>query len=193
MRQVSSLALLPVGVFAFLGGAVLGISRRGLSMTRSRDSRDLPGVPLVAWRRWVTIMAVAPRDHVGPRGRTGMFGMDARRLRDVGFMEGARKTVLNGEPGVWVGTWRSPLTAEKFLSSAPLQYEALRRSARRMVPRVSGLVGRAVDGVRCSLSGLLGVGHLAGEEGVRSWVEDPAVRSRFSATTKKFHQCNGIF
>lgn len=193
MAQVSALSLFPVGVFAFLGGAVLGVSRKGMSMSRPEPQGPISGVPLVAWRRFVTVMAVAPRGYESPRGRTGMFGMDARRLRDVGFMESARKATVGGEAGVWVGEWRAPVTREKFLASAPLQYEAFRRSATRMAPKVSGLVGKIVDGRKCSLSGLLGVGHLAGEEGVRSWVEDPAVRRRFSATTKNFARTNGIF
>jgi hypothetical protein len=54
-------------------------------------------------------------------------------------------------------------------------------------------VGKVVDGQPCSLSGLLGVGHLAGEAGVAGWVADPAVRERFRATTQTFHRTNGIF
>lgn len=193
MEKVGALTLVPVGIFAFLGGAVLGVSRKGMSMSRPEPEGPIRGVPLVAWRRFVTVMAVAPRDYVSPRGRTGMFGMDARRLRDVGFMKDAKKASVGGEVGVWVGSWQEPVTREKFLASPALQYEAFRRSATRMAPRVSGLVGKVVDGQRCSLSGLLGVGHLAGEEGVRSWVEDPAVRRRFSTTTKNFARTNGIF
>lgn len=192
MKTVNSLYLVPVGILSFLGGAALFVSRRGLSMTKPREE-PLPGVPVVAWNRFVAVMVTRPRGMVGPRGRTGMFGMDARRLRDVGFMSAARKAEVGGEAGVWVGSWAPPLTGEKFLQSTPLQYEAFRRSMSRMAPRVSGLVGRTVDGARCSLSGLLGVGHLAGEEGIRSWVEDPAVRKRFASTTKNFTRCNGIF
>jgi hypothetical protein len=189
---VNPLALIPVGVFAFLGGAALGRTRRGLSMT-PRTSSPLPGVPLLSWERFVTVMAVSPPARVTPRRRMGMFGMDARRLADVGFMEEARKASVGGEPGVWVARWREPLTTEKFLASTPAQYEAFRRSCGRMAPRVQGLVGRVVDGQKCSLSGLLGVGHLAGESGVAGWVADPGVRKRFRATTAAFHRTNGVF
>lgn len=190
---MSPLTLVPVSVFAFLGGAVLGRSRRGLSMT-PRTTGPLPGVPLQSWERFVLVSATAPRRRVTPRYRLGTFGMDARRLCDVGFMSTPRKVAVGGAPGgAWVGEWRAPLTTEKFLQSTPAQYEAFRRSVARMAPRVGELVGTEVDGVKCTLSGLLGVGHLAGEEGVRGWVRDPAVRRRFRATTENFSRTNGIF
>lgn len=184
--------LIPVGIFAFLGGAAFGRSRKNLSMT-PRSTSPLPGVPLLAWERFVTVMAVSPPRHVTPRRRMGMFGMDARRLSDVGFMEEPRKAVVGGVDGVWVAEWAAPLTTEKFLASTPAQYEAFNRSCRRLAPRVQGLVGTVVDGQACSLSGLLGVGHLAGEAGVAGWASDPRVRERFRATTQAFHRTNGIF
>jgi hypothetical protein len=184
--------LIPVGIFAFLGGASFGRSRRGLSMT-PRTTSPLPGVPLLSWERFVTVMVVSPPQSMTSRRRMGMFGMDARRLSDVGFMEEVRKGHVGGEQGVWVGKWRPPLTTEKFLASAPAQYEAFRRSAQRLAPKVQGLVGTLVDGQPCSLSGLLGVGHLAGEAGVAGWVADPRVRARFRATTQAFQRSNGIF
>lgn len=184
--------LIPVGIFAFLGGAALGRSRKGLSMT-PRSTSPLPGVPLLAWERFVTVMAVSPPRSVTPRLRMGMFEMDARRLADVGFMKGARKSSMSGIDGVWVAEWHPPLTTETFLESTPAQYEAFRRSASRLAPKVQGYVGVVVDGQPCSLSGLLGVGHLAGEEGVGSWVSSPKTRARFRATTQTFRRTNGIF
>ena len=193
MRALTPLALIPVGVFSFLGGAALGRSRRGLSMT-PRTTGPLPGVPLHSWERFVLVMATAPRRRVTPRYRLGTFGMDARRLCDVGFMSAPRKVSVSGSAGgAWVGEWRTPLTTEKFLASTPAQYEAFRRSVVRMAPKVGEFVGAEVDGTKCTLSGLLGVGHLAGEEGVRGWVGDPAVRRRFRATTENFNRTNGIF
>ena len=186
------LLVIPVGIFAFLGGAAFGRSRRGLSMT-PRTASPLPGIPLLAWERFVTVMAVSPPRQVTPRQRMGMFGMDARRLEDVGFVQGAHKSTVGGELGVWVGKWRAPLTTEKFLASTPAQYEAFKRSCARLAPRVQGLVGTVVDGQPCSLSGLLGVGHLAGEEGVQSWVANPKTRARFGATTRMFRKTNNLF
>ena len=193
LRPSPSHILIPVGILSLLGGLAWGRSRKGLTMSRPERSGPLPGVPLVKWERFITVMAVAPRRNVTPRRRFGMFGLDSRRLADVGFMTTPHKATVGGETGVWIGEWKSPLDTEKFLDSTPAQYEAFKRSMSRMVPKVSGFVGREVDGVRCSLSGLLGVGHLAGEAGVGSWIESPDVRRRFKSTTANFARTNGIF
>ena len=193
MRTMNPLTLIPVGIFAFLGGAVFGRSRRGLSMITPKKGSPIDGVPLVKWERVITVMAVAPRRRMTPRCRLGTFGMDARRLADVGFMVAPRKATVGGEAGVWIGEWKKPLTTDKFLGSMPAQYVAFKRSMSRMIPKVSGFVGADVDGTKCSLSGLLGVGHMAGEAGVESWVKDPDIRRRFKSTTANFARTNGIF
>lgn len=193
MRSIHPATLIPVGIFAFLGGAFLGRTRKGLSMRPSSKDGPLQAIPLANWGRFVSVMVVAPRDKVTPRYRLGTFGMDTRRLADVGFMVEPRKATVGNEAGVWVGKWKAPLTTDKFLGSMPAQYEAFKRSMSKMIPAVSGLVGHEVDGVRCTLSGLLAVGHLAGEGGVKGWTEDPTVRARFKATTANFTKANGIF
>ena len=102
--------LFPAAVFSFLGGAVLGKSRRGMSMLPPERPSPLRGVPAIAWEKFVTVMVVAPRTHVTPRGRMGMFGLDARRLSDVGFMQRPRKVAVGAEAGVWAGEWRARST-----------------------------------------------------------------------------------
>jgi hypothetical protein len=193
MKPIHPATLIPVGIFAFLGGAWLGRSRKGMSMRPATKEGPLGTIPLASWGRFVSIMAIAPRSQVTPRYRLGTFGMDTRRLADVGFMVEPHKETVGGEAGVWVGKWKPPLTTDKFLGSMPAQYEAFKRSMSKMIPAVSGFVGREVDGKRCTLSGLLGVGHLAGELGTKGWVEDPIVRQRFKATTVNFAKTNGIF
>lgn len=184
--------LLPAVLLGFLGGAALvSPSRRGLSMAK-RPS-PLPGVPLVRWEHFVAVMACRPKGWRGPKGRLGTFDMDARRLKDVGLMTKTKKGVVDGAVGVWIGEWTPPLTEKKFLGSMPLQYASFIRSMRDMAPKVSGFVGVEVDEVECSLSGLLGVGHMAGEAGVESWVSDAAVRKRFPGTTESFMKTNMIF
>jgi len=190
---MSPIFLLPVGLFGFLGGAAFCTSRKGLSMLPPEHPSPLPGVPHLAWEKFVAVMVVSPKNAATPRGRLGMFGMDARRLSDVGFMSRPRKTSVGDETGVWTGEWRTPLTREKFLASSPAQYEAFARSMRRMVPKVSRMVGLPVSGSPCTLSGLLAAGHLAGEDGIASWVADPAVREKFKATTANFNRANGLF
>lgn len=192
MRQISPIVMLPISIVSFLVGAILGVSRKGLSMLPPEKQGPL-GIPLLSWERFVAVMAVAPRNTLTPRGRMGAFGMDARRLADVGFMHRASKAVVGSETGVWVGEWKAPLSQDKFLESVPAQYEAFKRSMAKLAPVVSKHVGKTVDGKKVSLSGLLGVGHLAGEAGVESWVKDPTVRKRFASTTDRFNKTNGIF
>jgi hypothetical protein len=185
--------LFPAAIFSFLGGAVLGRSRKGLSMLPPERPSPLRGVPALSWERFVSVMVVAPRQHVTTRGRMGMFGLDARRLGDVGFMQNPRKVTVGAETGVWTGEWRKPLDAAKFLSSAGAQYEAFSRSMRRLTPRVAPSVGAVIGGRPATLSGLLAAGHLAGEEGILGWVADPAVREKFKATTANYERANNIF
>jgi hypothetical protein len=62
-----------------------------------------------------------------------------------------------------------------------------------MAPSVGAFVGADIDGVKATLSGLLGVGHLAGEAGVKSWVSSPEIRKKFKNTTANFHRTNNVF
>jgi hypothetical protein len=182
-----------VALLGFLSGAALGTNRRGLSMLPPEKPSPLPGVPRLAWERFVTVMVVAPKQHVTPRRRFGMFGLDSRRLADVGFMTEPRKTTIGSEVGVWSGTWHPPLDEQKFLASSGAQYEAFSRSMRQLLPAALPHVGRVVDGVPATLSGLLAVGHLAGSEGIAGWSSDPTMRKKFRATTANFEGANGIF
>jgi hypothetical protein len=193
MKDINPIALIPVSIFSFLGGAVLLRSRKNLSMLPAEKQGPLPGVPLMAWTRFISIMAIVPKKTMTPRGRMGAFGLDARRLADVGFMEKPRKATVGGETGVWVGEWKAPLSTEKFLNSTPAQYEAFKRSMKIMAPKVGSFVGTDIGGVKATLSGLLGVGHLAGEAGVESWVRNEDVRRKFKATTANFIKTNNIF
>jgi hypothetical protein len=190
MKDINPVALIPVGVFSFFGGLLLS---KKSSPTLPAHPGILPGVPLASWSRFITIMAIAPKKTITPRGRMGAFGIDARRLTDVGFMEKPRKITVGSETGVWAGEWKKPLTTENFLASTPAQYEAFKRSMKLLAPKVGAFVGADIDGEKASLSGLLGVGHLAGEAGVASWVRDPEVRKKFKNTTNNFRRTNNIF
>ena len=190
---MNPIVLIPVGLFAFLGGAAFGRSRKGLSMTPPEKMSPLRGIRQSDWERFVSVMVMAPRERISPRGRLGMFQMDARRLSDIGAMINPHKATVGGETGVWTGEWKAPLSQPKYLGSLPLQYAVFVRSMKVMVPKITPMVGTDVGGMRCSLSGLLGVGHLAGEAGVESWVKNVDVRRRFPATTANFQRTNGIF
>ena len=116
---MAPILLIPTAVFGFLGGISLGKSRRGLSMLPPERPSPLPGVSALAWQRFVTIMVVAPRGHVTPRRRMGLFGMDGRRLADVGFMANPRKVTVGAEAGVWSGEDWVPV-GEKLTMVAPV-------------------------------------------------------------------------
>jgi hypothetical protein len=183
--------VLPAAIGGFLTGiSLLAPSREGLTML---PRSPIKGVILIRWTRFVTRMARHPRNYASPRGRYGMFGMDMRRLSDVGYATNPRKTTKDGEQGIWVGDWKEPLTESVYLSKSPTQYEAFKRSMVAMVPKAEQFIGVMVDGASCSLSGLLGVGHHAGENGIESWVKDPTARERFKATTQTFNHVNGLF
>jgi hypothetical protein len=175
------------------GAAICGPGRKGLTMLPKAPSSPIRGIVLVRWSRFVTTMARHTPSYASPRCRYGMFGMDMRRLADVGFAKKPRKTSLNGEVGVWVGDWSAPLSEKAYTNSLPAQYESFKRSMVRMVPKAKEHVGVVVDGKQCTLSGLLGVGHHAGENGITSWVKDPKVREKFKNTTEAFTRTNGIF
>jgi hypothetical protein len=190
---MNSLLLLPASAFSFLAGVALGRSRRGLSMLPPDRGSPLPGVPLSRWEKFVAVMVVRPKTYASPRRRLGLFGLDARRLCDVGFMTSPRKVTVGAETGVWSGEWVAPLDEQKFLASTPAQYEAFARSMRKMVPKVAPHVGKKIEGKVATLSGLLGAAHLAGEAGVEGWARDPGTRQKFTATTTNYHACCGIF
>lgn len=182
------LLLLPAALIGFFAGAV------ATNKKSKGPQSPLPGVPLLAWERFIAVMAVAPKGHIDKRYKLGMFQMDARKLKDVGVMKTAQKGVYGDESGVWMGAWSHPLTEAAFLGSLPLQYAAFVRSMKAAAPKVSGYVGAVVDGeVEATLSGLLGVAHAAGEAGVESWVADESVRRRFGKTTETFRRTNQIF
>jgi hypothetical protein len=160
---------------------------------RVKTARDLSQVDTAGWEEFVSVMESAPRDKISSRYKLGAFQMDARKLADVGAMTEARKVSYGPEMGVWMGKWAPGLSERAFLGSMPLQYAAFVRSVRATAPKVSQHVGKVVEGKTATLSGLLGVAHVAGIAGVASWVSEPAVRKRFASTTSMFHRTNGIF
>lgn len=158
-----------------------------------RLTREFAKIDRAGWEEFVSAMETAPRNKISARYKLGAFQMDARRLADVGVMTSARKVSYGPEMGVWMGKWAEGLSEKDFLGSIPLQYAAFVRSIRATAPKVSKYVGTVVEDKTATLSGLLGVAHVAGVTGVESWVADPGVRRRFAATTGVFHRTNGIF
>lgn len=196
------LLLIPAALFGFLigkkvagksPGEVVGSEKNEEESTEVRGKAALAAVNPDSWAEFVSVMESAPRSRVSARYKLGAFQMDARRLADVGVMTEARKVSYGPEMGVWMGKWVAGLSERDFLGSMPLQYAAFVRSIRATAPKVSRLVGVVVEGKKTTLSGLLGVAHVAGVTGVESWVRDPNIRRRFATTTGVFHRTNGIF
>ena len=185
--------MLPLLVGSALVGFVVGRISKAKGKLTIPTASPLAGVPPEAWADFVSRMAVADRDAVSKRGKLGAFQMDARRLADVGAMTRAWKATRGSELGVWMGAWSAGLTESAFLGSMPLQYAVFVRSMRAAAPKVSPLVGSVIDGKVATLSGLLGVSHVAGERGVEGFVKDPAVRARFPSTAEMFSRTNEIF
>lgn len=187
--------MLPIAIGSALLGFVVGrISKADRARAAATAGRSpISGIDIAGWEELVAKMAVADKRHVGKKGKLGAFQMDARRLADVGAMTKAWKGQRGTEQGAWVGQWRQGLTEAAFLGSMPLQYAVFVRSMRAAAPKVSPLVGIAVDGKVATLSGLLGVSHVAGERGVEGFVRDPVVRTRFPSTAEVFSRTNGIF
>lgn len=173
---------------AALLGYLLG-RRSADKKATSKSGSPLDDVTFGAWESFVAEMARNRREEVGRRGKLGAFQIDARKLADVGAMSKAWKK----PDGSWTGAWSEGLSESNFLGSMPLQYAVFVRSMRAAAPKVSALVGSKIDGRPATLSGLLGVSHVAGERGVASFVRDAEVRAKFPATSEVFSRTNGIF
>ena len=180
---------IPAGLIGILAGVGLAHAGRAPSML---PRSPLRGVTIRSWILFTSRLGSHPLGYVSPRGQLGSFAIDPRRLADVGLAVAAAKTDVGGT-GKWVASWKAPLTEQKFLSSLPLQYEAFKRSSTGIAELVGDLVGTEVEGVKCTLSGLVGVGHAAGAASVVSWVKNPTERAKFRGTTATFKLTNGIF
>jgi hypothetical protein len=150
------------------------------------------GIVIVRWTRFHRLMARHPRNY-DSAGHLGSWGMNARSLHDAGLIDAPKKVTVGRDVGIWSGEWKKPLTKDKFLASLPMQSRAFELATQKLVPAAAPLVGAIVDGKPASLSGLLGVGHVAGAAGMADWVKNPASRAKFKRTTETFNLTNGIF
>lgn len=127
----------------------------------------------------------------------GKFGIGARRLKKLGMMSDVKKIELDGK-SVPMGTFTSPLTLERFLSSLPIQYQIFKNSTLEYYNEIretktDSLVGTSIVGETLTLSGLIGIVSQAGIKGAKSWIANPSERERFPHTTQVFVDTNGIF
>ena len=174
------------------------------SIKRSSLESPIAGVPADKWQEFVKILG---RGESGDRkSRLGIFGLTPKRLSDLGVMTNIRseKTADNAKTafsGDFVG-----MSESDFLTSPSLQYEIFARSISdyaKVLPEMCGAaIGKQVSGQGAgqntkkstvTLSGLLALAHLAGIGGVKSWLQKPEDRKKFTNTTNLFLETTGLF
>ena len=174
-------------------GATVGFALGAAIATRAPEApSSLPKIPGLKKSHWILFcsrMAKSRPSLKTPTGKLGVFQMSPRRLEDLGLV---RKTDRSMS-GIWTAIWREPFSEASFLASPRLQYTAFLKSCRRYLSPATAARGKIVDGKPVTISGALGVLHMAGETGLLSWIKDPKVRKKFSNTTDVFLSTNGVF
>ena len=127
-----------------------------------------------------------------------MFGLTARRLVALGIMTDVRDIEFDGGNSIKLGTFKPPLTFDRFISSPRIQYKILRKSLATYHDDIikSGLdklLDGDIAGEPLTMSGLIGLVSQAGIKGAKSWIGNPEERARFPHTTEIFIKTNDIF
>jgi hypothetical protein len=149
------------------------------------------------WKRFARKLATQGVGEISDSGRMGIFGIGARRLKDLGLMTDVKKVKLE-DKSVYMGTFVPPMSMERFLCSPKPQYNVFRKSMldyhKAIVDSgLSKLIGKEIGIEALTMSGLLGLASQAGIKGAKSWLEKPQERERFPHTTQTFLETNGIF
>lgn len=147
-----------------------------------------------AWTKFVKVIAGnRPFSYASTNNFFGAFGFGVRRLCDIGIMKDPKKS----SPTVWTGTWVTPKAT--FLGSPTVQYNALAKSMVSYRTAVIGktdvkkVIGTTIEGKKATLSGLLAVAHMAGGNGMVSWLADPTARQKRTYVTTAYKNATGIF
>lgn len=158
----------------------------------------IPGIAPAAWSAFVSAMRGPDAKAITPTYFLGLFRFGMRRLVDLGLAHSPHHREHNGRQ-VWDATWVPALQPgpEKFLNNPDLQLKTFGRSmlsyAHQIATSAPQLVGSLLDGQPVTLSGLLGVAHQAGLQGLQQWAADAKVRARFPQTMAVYRRVNGIF
>jgi hypothetical protein len=155
-----------------------------------------PGIGDEAWTRYVHAMAIGRPGTITADGRVGIFGMELRRLEDLGYVQNVRKVERDGEVSFEM-EWIEPYSLDGFLRDGALQYKAFARSTADHRATILGqyraAIGQVVSGQVATLSGLLGVTHQAGLGGLAMWLSgqgDPITQTHL---TSAFVRTTGTF
>ena len=148
------------------------------------------------WNKFVRTLRGPDPKAITPAHYLGMFGFGMRKLVDLGLAKNPTQKEYNGRK-VWVAEWVPPLTLDKFLGDANLQYQAFVKAmtadAAWIKKHAPELIGSTLDGKQVTMSGLLGVSKQAGVSGMMKWATDAKIRSQHPQTTAQFNKVNGIF
>lgn len=128
-------------------------------------------------------------DVVNKWGFLGKYQFGKARLTDLGLM---RKVVENGQTKF---VWSEGLSTAKFLSSPEIQEWTFEESCRRWLVFIrrnfAKYIGKTVNGVKITESGLVAGLHLLGPGGVRKFLEqgidgEDALGTKVSSYIKAF-------
>lgn len=154
------------------------------------------GVDAAAWKKFVALFRGSDIAEISASNQFGLYNIGYRRLADLGLATDVRRGNVNGK-SVWIGKFREPLTCDRFLNDAELQYKVFCKDIvdrrRLILSKHSTVIGQSIEGLPATISGLLAVAKIAGAAGLASWIANPAERRKFSQTTAAFKTANGIF
>lgn len=142
----------------------------------------LDGVSDAQWSKFCRLMATQKVGDVSESNALGMFAMRPRRLADLGYIESTATVRTPKGRQVFVGDFKPPLTAKKFLANAMEQYRAFVRSVKDHWTRLKG--GKIKKPDWMSDSGALAALHRGGP---------PALEKRMSDTAALVERVDGVF
>lgn len=130
-------------------------------------------------------------------GHVGYFFFAWPRLVALKLATNLRKEEKDGRR-TWTAEMVEPPTLEEFLKSSKLQYDAFVKSVidylpTLTAPRFEAFIGKEIEGKRVSLSGLLAIAHVAGIEGLKSWLANAGDREKYPNTTGAYLKSTEIF
>ncbi len=99
---------------------------------------------------------------------------------------------------IWLGEFNHPLTMECFLISPKQQLQVFETDLSERYYRIANssvesYLGKRVDSLTVTLSGLLALVYSAGIRGAKKWLASEDDRSKHPNTTLNFGKSNGIF
>lgn len=144
----------------------------------------LEGVSDEAWSTFVSASLTAKFDAVSPSNHLGAFEMTPRRLQDLGFLYGVKKTQSKKSGrSIWVGKFIPPLTDKAFLKNPQIQFAIFKASMTDYSRRIAAGEIQLPPGI--GLAGALAILHRAGPAGLKG--------RRFESTQAAFEKVSGLF